>query len=88
MCPRERAVARGIGVHLGAVQADRAQLEQLPLLGQLQHLHEEAREFVQKAPTKCGQRVVVRVAARGNVAKGHRSSVARSSLQQENTPVA
>jgi hypothetical protein len=31
---------------------------------------------------------VVRVAARGNVAKGHRSSVARSSLQQENTPVA
>ncbi len=46
----ERAVARGVGVNLGAVQADRAQLQQFHLLRQFQHLHKDARHLVQKAP--------------------------------------
>ena len=36
---RECAVARGVGVDLGAVQADRAQFEQLHLLRHLEYLH-------------------------------------------------
>ena len=69
---RERSVARGIDVNLGAVQADRAKLQQAHLLRQFQHLHKNARQLVQKAPPECGQGVVIRVAARGNEPERHR----------------
>jgi hypothetical protein len=70
---RERAVARGVGVNLGAIQADGAQLQQLHLLRQFQHLHKNARQFVQKTPPEPGQGVMIRVAPRRNESECHQS---------------
>ena len=69
---RQRAVARGVGVNLGAVQTYRAYLEQLHFLGQFQHLQEQAFELLQKAAAEAGDGVVVGVAAFGDVAKRYR----------------
>ena len=66
------AVARGVGLDLGTVQADGAQREQLHLLRHLKHLNEQAGQFVEKAPAKGGQGVVVGMRAGGDEAEGHR----------------
>lgn len=65
-------MARGIGVHLGAVKADRAQFEQFHFLCQLQHLYKQGFQFTEKAPAERGQGIVVRMAAGRNVAEGNR----------------
>jgi hypothetical protein len=57
---------------LGAVKTDGAQLEQFHFLGQFQHLHKQRFQFGEKAPAEGGQRVMVRMAAGGDVAKGNR----------------
>ena len=59
-------------MELGAVKTDHAQFEQFHFLGQFQHLHKQAFQFAEKAPPEGGQRVVVRMAAGGNVAEGNR----------------
>ena len=57
---------------LGAVETDRAKLEQLHLLGQFEHLDKQAFQFAKKAAAKVSQRVVIGMAAGGDVAEGHR----------------
>ena len=71
---RERAVARGVGLHLGAVQADIAEFEQFHFPGQFEHLNEQLRELAEKSVTEGRQRVVVRVSAGGKMAEGYRRS--------------
>ena len=58
----QRAVARGIGVNLGAVERDRAKLEQLHLAGDAQHLHEQCLDLFEKALAEGAQRIYGRVA--------------------------
>ena len=54
-------MAAGVGVDLGAVQADRAKPRELILPCHLQHLHEGRFELLAKALTKARQSVVVGV---------------------------
>lgn len=56
---------------LGAIQTDRPQFEQPHLLGVFKDLNKQRFEFAQKATAEGGQRVVIRVTARRNEAKGH-----------------
>ncbi len=72
MCPCESALWReALAAILVPSRHTVPSLSSLRLGGHLQHLHKEACEFVNEAPAKGGQRVVVGVAACGNVAKGH-----------------
>ena len=61
-----------VGVDLGAVQRDVAELEQLHLARQHQHLHEQRLHFLQEAAAEGGQRVVIGVGVGRHVAKRHR----------------
>ena len=70
MTVRKRAVARGVGVNLGAIQTHGAKLEQFHLGGHLQHLHKQVGEIVNEPPAIGGQGVVIGVSAGCNVAKG------------------
>lgn len=65
-------MARGVGVQLGAVEADSAELEQLHFTRQLQHLKEDAGQLVEEPLAEAGQGVVIGVTAGGEVAKGER----------------
>jgi hypothetical protein len=65
-------VAGGIGLDPGAVQADRAQLQQFHFPRHLQYLHEQPGQFIEKASPEARQRVMVRVRASGNEAKRDR----------------
>ena len=58
-------MARGVGVNLGAIQCDGAQLEQLHLPGDAQHLHEQHLDLFEKASAEGAQRIVVGVSVRG-----------------------
>ncbi len=67
-----RAVTRGIGVDLGAIQGDRVQLEPLHLPGDTQHLDEQRLDLLEKALADSAKRVVVRVRVHSDVTKGNR----------------
>ncbi len=58
-----RLVAAGVGLHLGAVDRDRPQLDQAALPRQLDHLHEQRRQFLQVQRPKVAQRAVRRKVA-------------------------
>ena len=66
----QRAVARSIGMDLGAVKAHRAKLAQLHLLRHFEHLHKKSCELVEKTAAERGERVVIRVAVGSDMAKG------------------
>ena len=68
---RARAVPRGVGVDLGAVKTNRPQLEQFHLTGQFENLQKNAAELIEKGTAEGCQRVMVRVAAGGQVAQDH-----------------
>ncbi len=69
---RQRAVPARIRLHLGAIQRNAAQLDQLHLLRDQQHLHEQLLYLARKPLAKGGQRVMVRMRVRRNVAERHR----------------
>lgn len=59
-------------MNLGAIQCDVAELEQLHLARQHQHLHEQCLDFLQKPPPEGGQRVMVRMGVGRHKAKRDR----------------
>ncbi len=59
-------------MHLGPVQADRAQLQHTRLLGQQEHLHEQVLEFWQEGASKRGKRIVIGMQVARDKAKGYR----------------
>ena len=65
-------MTRGVGVNLGAIERDRAQLEQLHLPGDAQHLHKQRLDLFEKALAKGAQRVMVGLLVGGDIAKGDR----------------
>jgi hypothetical protein len=67
-----RTVARGVGMHLGPVQAHRAQLQHPHLPGVAQHLHEDCLDLPQEPLAETVDRVVIRMGVRRDVAKGDR----------------
>ena len=66
------AVTAGVGVDLGAVEADAAKAAQLVLAGDLEHLDKHRLELLAEALAKVGQGIVVGVTVAGNVMKGQR----------------
>ena len=68
----QRAMARGVGVNLGAIECDGAQFEQLHLPGNDQHLHEQCLDLFEKALAEGAQRIMIRLRVGGNIAKGDR----------------
>ncbi len=72
MPPRQRLVLARVGSDLGAVQRNVAELEQLHLARQHQHLHEQRLDLLQKAPPERGQRIVVRMRIGRHKAERHR----------------
>jgi hypothetical protein len=79
----------GVGVDLGAVQADRAKPRELILPCHLQHLHKGRFELLAKPLAKARQSIVVRVQVAGDVAKRQGIvRLARSILRLEKVPVA
>ncbi|MOA14220.1 hypothetical protein D3C78_1343090 [compost metagenome] len=62
----------GVGIDLGAVERNMAELEQLHLARQHQHLHEQRFDLLQEAPTERGQGIVIGVSVGRHVAKRHR----------------
>src|SRR4051812_19883140 len=72
MLIRQRAVAAGIGVDLGAVERDRAQLQHPDLAGELQHLNEQRLDLSEEASPERRNGVVIRVLVGGNEAERHR----------------
>jgi len=69
----QRAVPAGIGVHLGAVQRHRAQLEHTGLPRQRQHLDKQLLDIGKKAPPEGGDGVVVGMIVGRNEAERHRT---------------
>src|SRR3954470_11701335 len=61
MLIRQRAVAAGVGVDLGAVERDGAQLQHADLTGELQYLHEQGLDLLKEAPPEGCDGIVVRV---------------------------
>jgi hypothetical protein len=59
-------------MHLGAIQGDRAELQELDLPCDREHLHEQALQLGQKPAPKGAQRVMVRMGVGRNEAKGDR----------------
>lgn len=59
-------------MQLGAVEADGAELEQLHLPCQLQHLKEDPGQLIEEALAGAGRGVVIGVTACGEVAKSER----------------
>ena len=74
-----RLVARSIGVHLGAIQADGSQLQHPHHLGIAQHLDKDRFDLLQKPPAETVDRVVIRMIVGGDVA--HRDRVVTRSFQ-------
>ena len=68
-CPRQGAVAAGVGVDLGPVEPDRAELQQAHLPRHLQHFDEQGLDPRQKAPPERRDRVVVGMLVRRHEAK-------------------
>jgi hypothetical protein len=68
----QRAVAAGVGVDLGAVERDRAQLQHPHLAGKLQYLDEQCLDLLEEAPPEHGDRVVVWVLIGSSEAECHR----------------
>jgi hypothetical protein len=62
-------VARGIGVHLGPIQAHRTELEHSHRPGVAQHLNEDRLNLLQEALAEIVDRVVIRVRVPRDVAK-------------------
>ena len=60
-------------MHLGAVQAHRAEPRELIFAGHLQHLHEDRSKVFAKTAAEMGQRVVVGVLIAGDEPKRQRS---------------
>jgi len=75
----ERAVARGIGVNLGAIERHRTQFQQAHLARQHQHFDEDAPDLLEKTAPEGSQRVVIGVAVGGDEAEGNRVIRGRSS---------
>jgi hypothetical protein len=57
-------MARCVGLDLGAVDRDRAELNQAALPGQFHHLHEQVRQFLEVKGAEVAQRPVRRIVAR------------------------
>ena len=70
--PTQGLVLGGVGLDLGAVEADLAQFQAAHLLGDQQNLHEQRRQLWQKSLAKGGYRVVIRMVVGGDVPEGHR----------------
>ena len=71
MWPYDSALWReALACQLGAVETDCTECEKLHLVRQFEHLQEYATQFVEKAAAEAGQRVVVGVAAGGEVVGG------------------
>lgn len=64
------AVARGVGVNLGLIQADQAQFEELHFLRHSRCQNKDTGQVVEKAMPESGQGVAVRVAGYGNKPEG------------------
>ena len=62
----------GIGVDLGPVQPNRAQLQNPDLPCQNQHLHKQVLDLRQKSPPKHRYRIVIGMIVRGDEAERHR----------------
>lgn len=62
-------------MNLGAIQVDRAQGEQAHFLRDLQYLHEQANQFVEKTVAEAGQGIVIGMSASGDEAQGVWQSV-------------
>ena len=69
---RERTVARGIGMDLGAIKAHGAQFEQLQLLRVFEPLHKETGPFVEETSAEGRQGMVIGMVVGGDVAEGNR----------------
>jgi len=65
-------VEAGVGVDLGAVEAEAAKVAQLVLAGDLEHLNKHRIELFAEALAKVGQGVVVGVTVAGKVTKRQR----------------
>jgi hypothetical protein len=61
----------GIGMDLGSIQADVAQLQHTSHLGQQQHLHEQILQLGQERFAKGGQSIVIGVQVAGDEAEWH-----------------
>jgi hypothetical protein len=86
---RERTVPARVGVDFRAVQRNRAHLQHAHLARQLQHVEEQLLDLLQETPQKRRDRVVVgMIVRRARKRNATGTSVARSSLRLENTPVA
>ena len=84
----QRAVLAGVGVHLRAVQGDRAQFEHAHLARQEQNLHEQPFDLLEEPPPECSDGVVIGVLVRRDEAESHRVVGCRLHLRPEKTPVA
>ena len=58
-------------MHLGPVQADRAQFQHACLLGEQKHLHEELFQLRQEGAPKRGQCIVIGMQVACDESKGH-----------------
>ena len=72
MLIRQRAVAAGIGVDLGAIQRHRAHLEHAHLARHRQHLDEQTLDLLEKPPPERGDGVVIGMLVRRDEAERHR----------------
>ena len=70
--PRQGFVLARVGVNLGAVQRDTAQLQALHLARQHQHLYKQRLHLRQETPPEGGDRVVVGVGVGRNEPECHR----------------
>jgi len=68
----QRAVARDVGVNLGAIERDRAKPEQLHLPRDAQHLHEQRLDLFEKALAEGAQRIMVGLLVCSDIAKRDR----------------
>ena len=69
---RQRAMAAGVGVDLGAVQRHCAQLQNPHRAGHAEHLHEQPFDLPQEAAAERRDGVVVGMLVGGNKAERHR----------------
>ena len=68
----QRAVARGVGVHLGPVQGHRPELQELHLLRDAKHLYEQGLNLLEEPLAERAQRIMVRVGIAREIAKRQR----------------
>ena len=98
---RQRAVAAGVGVDLGAIERHCAQLQHAHLTRHYQHLHKQRFDLLEEASAEAGDRVVVGVLVGSNEternrivgcplqfsARKHTSRIAVDQQSQQNTEV-